>query len=135
MKRCPQCSRLETDDALKFCRVDGATLINDSSAIGSEFETAQFGSAPTASETATSILPNTTAANARSTAPTAALPSEISPTATNKLPKRTLGRNLVIGVILLVVIAGGAGAIGSWYLARRNTAAIQSIAVMPFVNA
>ena len=27
MKRCPQCNRLETDDALKFCRVDGMPLV------------------------------------------------------------------------------------------------------------
>lgn len=27
MKRCPQCNRIENDDALKFCRVDGATLV------------------------------------------------------------------------------------------------------------
>lgn len=26
MKRCPQCNRVETDEALKFCRVDGAPL-------------------------------------------------------------------------------------------------------------
>src|SRR5262245_33767177 len=26
MKRCPQCNRVETDEALKFCRVDGAAL-------------------------------------------------------------------------------------------------------------
>ena len=29
MKRCPQCNRVETDEALKFCRVDGATLHYD----------------------------------------------------------------------------------------------------------
>jgi len=29
MKRCPQCNRIETDEALKFCRVDGATLVDD----------------------------------------------------------------------------------------------------------
>ncbi len=27
MKRCPQCHRVETDEALKFCRVDGARLV------------------------------------------------------------------------------------------------------------
>src|SRR5260370_42244159 len=27
MKRCPQCNRVETDDALKFCRVDGIRLV------------------------------------------------------------------------------------------------------------
>ena len=27
MKRYPQCNRVETDEALKFCRVDGTALI------------------------------------------------------------------------------------------------------------
>jgi len=30
MKRCPQCHRVETDDALVFCRTDGTRLIVDS---------------------------------------------------------------------------------------------------------
>src|SRR6476661_3988617 len=29
MKRCPQCNRIETDDALAFCRMDGTRLIAD----------------------------------------------------------------------------------------------------------
>jgi hypothetical protein len=29
MKRCPQCNRVETDDALTFCRADGPALIRD----------------------------------------------------------------------------------------------------------
>ena len=61
MKRCPQCNRVETDEALKFCRVDGATLVTDSSAIGSESGTAVLGSANT-SEVHTSILPHNTSA-------------------------------------------------------------------------
>jgi TolB-like protein/Tfp pilus assembly protein PilF len=28
MKRCPQCNRVEGDEALKFCRVDGAALVD-----------------------------------------------------------------------------------------------------------
>ncbi|HVS82219.1 MAG TPA: hypothetical protein VHE60_10835, partial [Pyrinomonadaceae bacterium] len=32
MKRCPTCNRIETDDALKFCRHDGAPLVDESSA-------------------------------------------------------------------------------------------------------
>jgi hypothetical protein len=28
MKSCPQCHRIETDEALKFCRIDGATLVD-----------------------------------------------------------------------------------------------------------
>src|SRR5262245_7518418 len=34
MKRCPTCNRVESDDALAFCRTDGARLVNG--ALGSE---------------------------------------------------------------------------------------------------
>ena len=136
MRRCPTCNRLETDDALAFCRVDGTALVRNSSSISTEAGTARLGSTSLPSEIETSILPHTTAAaNARSTAPTTVLPSETGPSPTGKLSRPALRRNFLIGIVLLIVIAGAAGAIGSWYLARRNTAAIQSIAVMPFVNA
>ncbi len=37
MKRCPQCNRVETDDALGYCRVDGTALTSDSpQAVGRE---------------------------------------------------------------------------------------------------
>ncbi|HEU5239736.1 MAG TPA: hypothetical protein VFU37_21570, partial [Pyrinomonadaceae bacterium] len=29
MKHCPQCHRVETDDLLKFCRIDGTVLVFD----------------------------------------------------------------------------------------------------------
>jgi hypothetical protein len=71
MKRCPQCNRLETDEALKFCRVDGATLVIDSLSLSSEAGTADLSSAADAREFHTSILPHRTDANFnRATAPT-----------------------------------------------------------------
>ena len=51
MKRCPQCNRVETDEALKFCRADGSTLVSDSSSLNSEAGTAQIGSGSVAAET------------------------------------------------------------------------------------
>jgi len=57
MKRCPECKRVENDDdALVFCRVDGTALVSDSS---SDAGTVRFGSTPGATETETSILPQT----------------------------------------------------------------------------
>ena len=35
MKRCPQCNRVESDDALAFCRADGTALVSESGSIGS----------------------------------------------------------------------------------------------------
>ena len=81
MKRCPTCNRVETDDALKFCRVDGATLV-DSLWLGNESGTAQLGSSPNASEVHTSILSNKTdAVMGRATGPTTALPFQMPPEA------------------------------------------------------
>lgn len=52
MKRCPQCNRVETDEALMFCRVDGATLVSDSSAIDKEAGTVRLNSGSVSSEIA-----------------------------------------------------------------------------------
>jgi hypothetical protein len=73
MKRCPQCNRVETDDALAFCRVDGATL-SDSSSIDQEAGTVKLGSNPVPSEVVTGPLPHSTNANFnRATAATTVL--------------------------------------------------------------
>src|SRR5262245_59221373 len=107
MKRCPQCNRVETDEALKFCRVDGTTLISDSSGIGSEGGTAQLGSAD-ASEVHTSILPQNTDANIdRATAPTTVLPAQQAATRTSDLSEPKSRRTTVaIVVVVTAVIAG-----------------------------
>ena len=60
MKRCPQCQRVETDDALVFCRADGTALISDSGSIDGDAGTVRLSSAPVASEVETNILPQHT---------------------------------------------------------------------------
>src|SRR5688572_13157544 len=100
MKRCPQCNRVETDEALKFCRVDGATLLSDSGSVSAEAGTAKFGSAPVSGEIETNILPqpSTTPEINRATAPTTVLPITRTPGATRGLSKPRR-RGLVIGLI------------------------------------
>ena len=56
MKRCPKCKRVETDDALAFCRADGTALIKDSGLVNADAGTMKFGSAPVPSEIGTSII-------------------------------------------------------------------------------
>jgi TolB-like protein/Tfp pilus assembly protein PilF len=133
MKRCPQCNRVETDEALKFCRVDGATLVSESSGLGDEVGTAQLG--VDSSEVHTSILPHNTQANAvRATGPTTALPAQALPsTGALAKPKR---RTAVIAIVAIVVAAGALGAVllVRSYLSTRSVAAIDSIAVLPFEN-
>ena len=60
MKRCPQCNRVEADDALTFCRADGTRLVTDSSSSDS---------------TATAILPSASRSGEGSARPLQHAPS------------------------------------------------------------
>src|ERR1051326_4840810 len=133
MKRCPQCNRVETDEALKFCRADGIALIIESSSIDSDAGTIRLGSS-LSSGSDTSVVPSPSAVPAinRSTGPTTVLSVTQTPGTTRELskPKR---RGLVFAAIALVGV--GVAIAGYLYVSRKNGGAtIQSIAVMPFVN-
>src|SRR5882762_2950305 len=133
MKRCPQCHRVEADDTLAFCRSDGTALISASGSLSSDLNTAKFGSGPVSSEIETSLLPHTstTPEISRNTGPTMVLPAASIPGTTRDLTKpRRRGIVLATIVIALVVIF----VLGYFYLSRSRTSAIESIAVMPFVN-
>jgi TolB-like protein/Flp pilus assembly protein TadD len=135
MKRCPTCNRVETDEALKFCRVDGATLVNDSSSFSGEAGTAQLGSSPDASEVHTSILPQNTNANVnRATAPTTVLPPQPVPATTSELSKPRRRRTAIIVSLFATAIIAAVAAIVVDSYRSRNSASIQSIAVLPFAN-
>ena len=131
MKRCPQCHRVETDDALIYCRTDGVPLIDDSGSFDSQ--TAKFGSGSIPSEIETSILPptSTTPEIQRSTGPTTALPSTPRQSNTRELSKPKRFRILLPLAALAVVAALVAG----YFFFSRKSNSIESIAVMPFVNA
>jgi non-specific serine/threonine protein kinase len=107
MKRCPQCNRVETDEALKFCRTDGARLVSEPSDLRADVGTAQF--AGDADDIHTSLLPYKTQANdLRATGPAAAPQLPAQPTKDHGLQT-----------------------------GRRTTSDIsnlQSIVVMPFAN-
>ncbi len=133
MKLCPQCNRVETDEALKFCRVDGATLVSESTGFSNEAGTAQL--AADASEVHTSILPHNTQANAnRSTGPTTALPLAPTP-ATGALAKSRPTKPVLIAIAAVLVMAIG---IAGFFILRKlggsRSQPIESIAVMPFIN-
>ena len=144
MKRCPQCNRAEADDSLTFCRTDGTALVRDSLHVNGEAGTARLGTAATepgtaateprtaATENKTSILPHTTDAHARrGTGPTTALPAATIPTGSRELTKPN-GR--WVAIALLVLLAAVVPIAGYFYFTRNAQAAIQSIAVMPFIN-
>lgn len=127
MKRCPICNRVESDDALVYCRTDGAALITDSRPLTGEPGTARLDS--NNSEIETSILPHRTDGNiSRSTGPTTALP-------VNQSGMRQLPRALHI--LLAVIIVGFIAVLGVSayiYFTRSSSAPVQSVAVMPFIN-
>src|SRR6478672_2653508 len=136
MKRCPQCNRVETDNALAFCRVDGTALTSESSPVESEAGTAQLGSGAAGTEIDTSILPHRTGAQvSRATGPTTALP-RTSTSNTRELNKSKPGKALVIaaGSIVVVAIAIGGYFIGGKLFASRADKVIESVAILPFEN-
>ncbi|HTG91946.1 MAG TPA: tetratricopeptide repeat protein [Pyrinomonadaceae bacterium] len=136
MKRCPQCNRLESEDALAFCRVDGTALISESGAIADDVGTAKFGSPGLSSEVETNILPNQTNTDlARTTAPTTVLSTPTASAAgslTRTKPRQT---KIIIVVIITSLVAATTAIVVNSYRSGRSGKSIQSIAVMPFVNA
>jgi eukaryotic-like serine/threonine-protein kinase len=133
MKRCPQCNRVETDEALKFCRVDGATLVSESSSLTDEVGTAQLDA--DANEVHTSILPQNTQTHVnRATGPTTVLPAQ-PPSTTSELKKTKSRRTaIIIALIAIAAMTVVATFVVKSYLSRKNAKSIQSIAVMPFIN-
>jgi len=136
MKRCPQCNRVETDDALAFCRADGTALITDSGSISDDAGRARSGSGPVSSEIETSILPHTSTTPEinRATAPTTVLPSAQVQSRTSELskPKRR-GLTIALGVAIPVTVIAVL-TVGYFYFTRNRTTAIESIAVLPLQN-
>jgi TolB-like protein/Flp pilus assembly protein TadD len=135
MKRCPQCNRVETDEALKFCRVDGATLVTEPPALSDEEGTAEL--AADASEVHTSIFPHNTRPNAnRPTGPTTALPAALTGTTGSLARPKSHKTLIVISVVAIIAIGSiiGLGIAGYSYLASKSNSAIESIAVLPFEN-
>ena len=58
MKRCPTCQRIYTDE-VKFCRVDGVTLVNDSAGLSESEATRVLPKSRATGEAPTEVLRNT----------------------------------------------------------------------------
>ncbi len=111
MKRCPQCKRVEPDDALKFCRVDGVMLISDSLSFSTEAGTAEFGSTSASTEIETSILPYKTDSGIRhAEAATTVLPVRPAPARLTSTARYALGgltRHKAAALFALIIACGG----------------------------
>ena len=133
MKRCPQCNRVESDEALSFCRIDGASLVNDSSPFDDEAGTVRPD--PTSTEASTIILGQTTNAAAPRSGPTTVLSAQ--PTATTGPigNSKLSGKKIGIVVVVTAMVAAISAVIVFFVRSKNTHTIIQSIAVMPFVNA
>lgn len=121
---------------MKFCRVDGATLISESPSIRPESATAQLGTETVLDETETRTLPQTTnSALSRSTLPATILPSPDTPSMTSGLSNPKSRRTaIVIAVIVTAAVAIVSAIVVDSYRSRNSAKSIQSIAVLPFEN-
>ena len=134
MKRCPQCNRRETNDAVVFCRIDGASLVTDSSSVSGDDATVRFGSSPTATEADKSVLPHhaTDARVGRPTGPTTVLDRQQAIGGTRALSKsaRTKAVVLTCAAVFIAVVA-----VSAYFYFSKKPTAIHSVAVLPFTNA
>jgi len=136
MKRCPQCSRVESDETLKFCRNDGAVLVEDASVSDQFSATKVLPSSPTGG---TQFVPTDpgpaeviTAGLKPAPEPRAQageLTLELSDSFVTRLKRH---RTSAIVIAALVIVVGIV--FFYFYEARSSNPAIDSIAVLPFVN-
>jgi TolB-like protein len=121
MKLCPRCQQAYTDETLKFCRVDGALLVDDSSATGESSATRVFPATETSETQAAAYL----AATGESNLHTGELAE------TSAFLRGKTQRRVAAGFLALLMIAVAV----SYFHFTRDKASIDSIAVLPFVNA
>lgn len=138
MKRCTQCNRVETDDALTFCRADGTLLTRESVGLSAGARTLDPISAPDIGDTETRILPQKGAATDealnRATGPTTLLNAQRIAGATQELSKRRSRKRLIVAAALLIAFVIAASSY--FYMSRGKSNTVKnSIAVLPFMNA
>ena len=136
MKRCPECRRDYYDDTLRFCLEDGTPLVQGSVPVGHD----------SADVPVTAILSEPPALAGRQSASENPTRPFIHTTAAEAEPQRNLGDSaerqrlsaqlaakplVIAGVAALILIAGFFG----YRYFTATSKHIESIAVMPFVNA
>ncbi|HYH84914.1 MAG TPA: hypothetical protein VEX60_05480, partial [Pyrinomonadaceae bacterium] len=137
MKRCPVCRRVYSDEALKFCAKDGATLDAYDSA-----DATTLTLAPARDEDAASTqLLDVHATDASARASTIHLSEDARTTGrltTGKLSRaggaKAGGRRWIVVTLILLVLGGAAAAVYFYRHAGETEVAIESIAVLPFAN-
>src|SRR6185369_5257332 len=121
MKRCPECRRDYYDDSLSYCLDDGSALLEGPA------------STPGKDDPATAILHETAAPHE------AATRAQIHPTSLPEAGKETESAEKqspmrFVAIAAAVLLLGVGGFFGFRYF-TTNAKQVNSIAVMPFVNA
>ncbi len=145
MKQCPQCQHTYTDETIMFCRVDGALLQANGAFPTESSNTLILPAAPVSDSLPTQLLRSETAQSEANTSllekPSGSQTGDVSNISTTSKAEyltsriRQHQRCLVAVVVVLLLIFGG---LGYWFFGNSwrsfNSAPIESIAVMPFVN-
>jgi TolB-like protein/Flp pilus assembly protein TadD len=130
MKRCPECQRTYTDETVKFCRVDGVTLVDASAELSESEATRVLPESRATGEAPTEVLRDT----GEGKLTTSALKPGAAAAAIGA-PRKSLGRRrLALIIFLFVVIAVVVAGYVFYRHARDAEVAIDSIAVLPFTN-
>jgi TolB-like protein len=138
MKRCPTCQETYTDDTVRFCRVDGVPLIDDTSLTDESSATRILPASQTGEQAVHTAPPQGTTSTlevgARSKAQTGELKQGRSASKVNYIVSGIKHHRIAALISLIVIAVGIAGV--SFYLRSRNSEVITigSIAVLPFVN-
>ena len=133
MKRCPTCQRTYTDE-VKFCRVDGVTLVDASAGLSESEATRTLPESRATGEAPTEVFRNTegklTTSALKPGAPSAAIVAPRKSMSRGKVALIVAPIVLIVVVPIVIVIAGYV----SYRHARNTEVAIDSIAVLPFEN-
>jgi len=132
MKRCPTCQRTYTDE-VKFCRVDGVTLVNDSAALSESEATRVLPESRATGEAPTEMFRDPGEGKLTTSALSPGPPSAAIGRKSMRGPKLALLVALVILVVVVPTVIVIAGYV-SYRHARNTEVAIDSIAVLPFEN-
>ena len=138
MKSCPTCHETYTDETLQFCRVDGALLVHDSvdqSSATRILPSSRTGEAqvvktdPGHGQAATTVLEQAKESKLQTGELRSASRVGLSDSFVTRFKRHKTGAIIIAALMIAAVV------VFSYFYSRRSNATIDSIAVLPFVNA
>jgi TolB-like protein len=142
MKRCPQCNRVETDELLKFCRVDGVPLVehaaSDDESTTRILPTSLTDKAPIVhTDSGHAQVITTGLEPAKQPERETDEASNLNSAASSDSILTRLKHHQKTAIVIAALVIAAVAVFIYFYLPRPNkpAATIDSIAVLPFVNA